>query len=153
MITPQGDNTVTVYPPIKSHTTDDLIVLIDSGMFLAEIARQWHVDKSDLTNWIASDDQRSARARLARREQAAHWDQMAEAVLASLPDNAPKGAQLRARELASHYRWRASKINPGEYGDRITNVHEDSRSARELSTDELRIIAAGGLLPGGSEGT
>jgi hypothetical protein len=76
------------------------------------------------------------------------WDFKAERVLLDLPDDASPAAMLRARELASHYRWRAKCFNPGDYGDHVQVTHDDTRTARELTTAELEVIAAGGVLPG-----
>ena len=30
----------------------------------------------------------------------------------------------RARELASHYRWKASKADPGQFGDKLETTHK-----------------------------
>lgn len=144
-----GDSQVIARIPLKQRTTDELINLIDSGKFLIEIAREWRVDNGDLNRWIAADNQRSASARLARKNQAIFWDYQAEQVLKNLPADGTPAQIVRARELASHYRWRAKCFNPGDYGDHVQVTHDDNREARELTTAELQIIAAGGVLPGG----
>ena len=54
--------------------------------------------------------------REARIAAARTFDEMAEAELRGATD--PFGL-AEARELASHYRWKASKSNPREYGDKL----------------------------------
>lgn len=88
-----------------------------------------------MSRWLASDSERSARAREARISAAQVWDEKAETVLED------KEVDIqRARELASHYRWRASKINPREYGDKlqVDNTH----TVLNLSDEEIRRRAA-----------
>jgi hypothetical protein len=72
--------------------------------------------------WVAEDREGfAARYRAAREVSAEHWDNEAERVLREAPPDRDEIA--RARELASHYRWRASKLAPREYGDRIDVNH------------------------------
>ena len=52
----------------------------------------------------------------AREQLAKLWDEKAEDVLQQAGD---EFTLKKARELASHYRWRASKTAPREYGDRV----------------------------------
>lgn len=89
---------------------------IRDGNSLAEIARRTGVLRSSLTEWLQAEPERLARARDARAESAWHWDEKAEKLLADAKD--PTQVP-RARELAMHYRWRASKIAPRTYGDRL----------------------------------
>jgi len=87
-----------------------------AGDSQTKIAQDIGVSIATLSNWIAADAERSARAREARIAAARSFDEMAEQVLL----NAKDGFGLaKARELASHYRWKASKSNPREYGDKI----------------------------------
>lgn len=69
-----------------------------------------------LIEWIEASPERSARAKQLRSYMAAHWDEKAEYVIENATD--PLGI-AKARELAQHYRWRASKIAPRDYGDRM----------------------------------
>lgn len=66
--------------------------------------------------WIAHDRDRSARGRGARTYAAVLWDERAIEVL----ERAANSLELaKARELAHHYRWRASKVAPKMYGDKV----------------------------------
>lgn len=89
---------------------------IHDGKPLVKIAREIGVSQGSLIAWLAADPERSARAREARRATAQMWEEKAERVisLARTPL-----ALAKARELAHHYRWRASKINPGDYGNKV----------------------------------
>lgn len=86
-----------------------------NGKTLTKIARGLNIARSALKRWIDSDEARSARAREARIDAASAWDELAEDGLEMAGD--PFELQ-RARELAHHYRWRASKIAPADYGDK-----------------------------------
>jgi hypothetical protein len=46
------------------------------------------------------------------------WDEQAEEELVGLGSEATPGDIARARELASHYRWRSKALAPADYGDR-----------------------------------
>lgn len=83
---------------------------------MTAIADAIGVSIGSLIVWINSDPEHSARAREARAETAKLWDEQATKVI----ENAPDEFELKkARELAHHYRWRASKIAPKEYGERL----------------------------------
>lgn len=74
------------------------------------------VSVGSLITWIGKDPDRSARVRESRMQAAAVWDEMAETLLR----DAPGVFELaKAREVAFHLRWRASKIAPRDYGDRV----------------------------------
>jgi hypothetical protein len=90
--------------------------MITSGLSMRTVAEHAGVSPNALWRWLAADLDRSARARAARALTAWHWDELAEKVINSATDVLELG---KARELAHHYRWRASKIAPKEYGDRI----------------------------------
>ncbi|WP_186126376.1 hypothetical protein [Burkholderia gladioli] len=89
---------------------------IYDGIPLRKIATGLGVSQGSLIAWLAADPERSARAREARRATAQMWEEMAEKVI----EEATTKIQLaRARELAHHYRWRASKIAPAEFGNKV----------------------------------
>lgn len=128
--------------PIGKRRTEELLGLIDAGLFNAQIARAWGVSYDTLARWIASDAERSARARQARRRQAELWDHVALQVIAHAPSDRIELA--RAAMLAQHCRWRAEAFNRDRYGR--DGEDEEQRPERELTTRELRIIAAGGVV-------
>lgn len=86
---------------------------------LTAIAREASVATATLLNWINLDADRSARVKAARTQMAAVWDERATEVIvaAATPFDLAK-----ARELAQHYRWRASKISPA-YNDKVVQEH------------------------------
>lgn len=95
---------------------------IGDGKSLTAIAEEIPVSIGSLLTWIKGDPERSARAREARQATAQGWDEMAEAELR----NAADAFELaKARELASHFRWRASKIAPADYGDKVQLADAD----------------------------
>lgn len=104
------------------------------GEYLTGIAAQNGMSVQSITSWIAANPERSARAREARVASAAHWDCQAERVLL-LADEMVPGAITKARELASHYRWRASKYAPKDYGDKLDITAEVTVSS--LTDDQL----------------
>lgn len=87
-----------------------------SGYSLTAAANEYGVSLSALLNWIEAESERSARVREARHSMAKIWDEKAEDEIRQAVDE----FQLKkARELAQHYRWRASKIGIREYGDKV----------------------------------
>ena len=90
--------------------------MIYDGKPLVKIARELRLSQGSLIAWLAADPERSARAKEARRATAQMWEEKAERVisLAKTPL-----ALAKARELAHHYRWRASKINPADFGNKV----------------------------------
>ena len=94
---------------------DVVCVLLEQGWMQAAIARKLKVQPADLSVWLR-DEQRSVRAREARARSAANLADKAEQVLTAARSPLALG---KARELAHHYRWKASKMNPGEYGDKV----------------------------------
>lgn len=90
-----------------------------NGRTLTAIAREATVARSTLLGWIAADTDRSARVRVARQQAGAAWDDMAEEGLAAAKTSHELAV---ARELAHHWRWRASKIDPN-YKDRVVQEH------------------------------
>lgn len=135
-----------VEKPIAERSTNELIIQIDAGKFLAEIAHLWRVPASDLNRWIVADADRFTKANLARKNQAALWDWVALQVLLHAPSDRVEIA--RAEKIARHCRWRAEMFNRDDYGQSLKVTQMDERNARELTTHELEIIARGGGLPG-----
>jgi hypothetical protein len=121
-----------------------ILQAIECGQTMHEIAEQIGRDVSILSRWLA-DPQRAAKAKESRRLQAVYWDELAERTIKELPSNATPAAMLRARELASHYRWRAKSIAPHDYGDRplIDAEQEAQRQAQALNGDTARLVLGG----------
>lgn len=96
---------------------DRIAEMLANGVTLTAIAKDAGVSIGFFLQWIAADDDRSARAREARTHAAKLWDEKALDVIEQASD--PFELQ-RARELAQHYRWRASKTAPRDYGEKTT---------------------------------
>ena len=92
--------------------------------------------------WIARDSERAARARLSRKQVSDLWAKAGMQMLVWADKNEIK----RATEIANYCKWMASKFDPDSYGARVAVQTEDERTARELTTAELMIIAYGGSL-------
>ena len=89
------------------------------GRTLTAIAEEATVSVGTLLRWIGLETERSARVNTARQQAGATWDAMAEDAISK----ASTSFQLaQAKELAHHWRWRASKIDPN-YKDKVTQEH------------------------------
>ena len=95
---------------------DAVCASLSDGKTMTNIASAAGVSFGSLQAWLDADPERSARAREARRRAARLWDEKAEAAILSAAD---PFELARAKDLAHHYRWRASKIAPREYGDKL----------------------------------
>ena len=105
---------------VESIGIDRIAEMLANGVTLTAIAKDAGVSIGFFLQWIAADDERSARAREARTHAARIWDEKALDVIEQAAD--PFELQ-RARELAQHYRWRASKTAPKDYGDKLVQEH------------------------------
>lgn len=83
---------------------------------MTEIAKDLGVGRSTLLAWLASDKERAQRSMDARRLSAAAFDDMALQLLLDAKDAIEV---TRAREIASHLRWRASKMDVAQYGNKV----------------------------------
>ena len=105
---------------IEAIGIDGVCARILDGMSMTAIAEEVGTSSGGLVQWIAADPERSARAREARAEAAKLWDEKATQTIEEARD---PFELAKAKELAHHYRWRASKIAPKDYGDKITAEH------------------------------
>lgn len=103
---------------------------------LSQIAQEADVALSTLIGWIASDTERSARIRDARRLAAEAWVEKAEQIVADAKNNFEL---QKARELAHHYRWRASKISP-QYNDKVVQEHTGPGGG-PVSITKIQLVA------------
>jgi hypothetical protein len=104
------------------------------GSTLTDIARHEGISPGTLSEWIEADPERSARARAARILAARVWDDKA----ASVIEEAGNVFELaKAKELAHHCRWRASKIAPRDYGER-TVLAGDAQAPLALAAISVR---------------
>lgn len=101
--------------------TDAVCEQISDGQSLTKIAAEIGVSTGSLLTWIAAEPDRSARVASARQITAWYWDEQAEH---EIRDAAPSPEELsRARELASHFRWRAKMVDPTRYNPVVRQEH------------------------------
>ena len=110
----------TIAERIEAFGIEAVCERLANGVTMTAIAEEIGVTVGKLSQWIASDEEYSARAREARIHAARIWDEKALSVIEQALD--PFELQ-RAKELAHHYRWRASKTAPKEYGEKTTTEH------------------------------
>lgn len=113
------------------------------GESLTAIARSLKVAVSTLTYWIGADETRARAVAEARQASAETYAARAEQVL--LGAETPPEIQ-RARELASHYRWMASKRAPALYGDRLHLDAQHSGAITETKVTRIELVALAPLL-------
>lgn len=116
---------------LDAHGIEAFIDDIIDGKSYAQIAKSVGVSKAAIARWLAADPNRSARAREALIQSAQGEDDKAEEVLLDKEID-----PIRARELASHYRWRARVRNPREYGEKI-DINQKT-TVVNLSNEELQ---------------
>lgn len=95
---------------------DSLCDAVGSGKSLTSVALEVGVSIGALLGWIEADSERSARVREVRTMMASYWVERAET---EIRDAANEFELKKAKELAHHYRWKASKIAPRDYGDKL----------------------------------
>jgi hypothetical protein len=105
------------------------------GKTITAISHDLKITRSALERHISTNEGDSARVRDARCQAASFWDEAAEKLLSDAKDPFELS---RARELAQHYRWRASKIAPREYGNIKDSESDGNLTIRVInSPDEL----------------
>ena len=110
-------------PPKSVFDIDDVCERIETGEWsMRAIAKHYGVTCGALTQWLATDPERSARARQSRIAAAEWAEEQAQKLLASVQFSEKDKSSFelaKAKELAHHYRWKASKIAPSAYGDKV----------------------------------
>jgi transposase len=123
---------------------DALCERLIAGESQTAIAESLDVSKATLINWIAADPDRSARAREARIYASHSFDEMAVAEIRAAAD---PFALAKAKELAYHFRWKASKSNPREFGEKLEI--DQKTTLTDLTEDQLNARIARLLNPSG----
>lgn len=108
---------------------------IGDGTPLRAIAQDAGVSIGSLLTWIESDADRSARVRDSRAAMAKYWDERSEQVLETAGD---EFELKKAKELSHHYRWRATKIAPREYGNLQQVEHSGKIGLEDLVASASR---------------
>ena len=127
----------------------DILDRIESGELLLAIAEDMGVSQSTFGRWCEKPE-RFARVELARRKSAQANIEMAEREIRSAGD---PFELAKARELAHHWRWKASKSDSQRFGDRIEHAGTLTikKDASEYTDAELAIVAMGQKPAAGSE--
>lgn len=123
---------------------DQILLRIEGGESISCIAASLGKNRSVLWRWLQSDEQRSARAKASREVSAQAYDELAEKVIREAADVFELS---RAKEIAHHYRWRASKIAPKVYGDRTTVAGDpeapiETKQTLDASSLPTEVLAA-----------
>lgn len=129
---------------IEAFGFERILDLIEEGETQRDIAAMIGVDRRMLRTWIDAADERRRAVQAAVEESASHDDAMALKVLSDLQPDATTGDIARARELASHYRWRAKIRNQRVYGDKqeLTVVKPASAlSDADLDAEVTRLLS------------
>lgn len=93
---------------------DGVCARICDGDTMTGIAQSLGITFGSLSTWLEASPERSARTREARALAARQWDEQALTKI----ENASDAFELsKAKEVAHHLRWRATKIAPA-YSDR-----------------------------------
>ena len=127
---------------IDAFGLENLCSAIADGNSLTAIAQSLDVSIGSLLTWVESDPERSARAREARALTARLWDNKATETLEAAQEPFDLA---KAKELAHHYRWRASKIAPREYGEKLALEHSGDVTLNDAQLD-ARIDSLGASL-------
>ena len=128
---------------LNTYGINEICMRIVSGESQKSIAVDLGVNVATFCIWVG-DDKHSAQIKRAIVLSARHWDERAEDVLTNMAES-PMGI-ARARELASHYRWRAKSYNRRDYGDQKEPSEIEKlmveKLRRELSIDQGGVAAA-----------
>lgn len=102
---------------MENSEIDKIVDLILEGKTYRAIALELKMPLSSLYSGIQSNAEHSARVREALQFSANTFADKAEDVLSEA--DSTKEEIMRAKELAQHYRWKASKRAPKVYGDKL----------------------------------
>lgn len=137
-----------------SDYSEDLAELIcdrlSDGESLRKICGEGDMpDRKTVFRWINNNASFATKYARAREMQG---DFMDDKILAEADEATPETAAL-ARVRIDAYKWRASKLRPKVYGDKLTLDATVARRAEDMTDDELAAIAAGrSVIPAPTEG-
>lgn len=142
---PAADNASPSTPPTtrarRAWDLDDVCERIAAGDTYTAIAADYGKTHGALSLWLAAETNRSARAREAASMAGRFWDEAAEAGIRAATDVL---SLAKARELAQHLRWRASKLSPA-YADRskveVGGAVGVFDAAQALTPEQLQRVA------------
>lgn len=106
-------------PELANHICE----LLETGDSLRQIcARDGMPDRTTVTRWLDRHPQFAAKYARAREEQAEHMDDL---ILETANNCHEENAQAARVKIAA-YQWRAAKLKPKKYGDRVEHNHTHS---------------------------
>ncbi len=94
--------------------------LILEGHSMSFVARTAGVSMGQFWAWLVKSSERSAKIHEARVRAAARYEEMG---LERIERAEDPFELAKAKEIAQHLRWRAAKIAPRQYGDKVTQEH------------------------------
>lgn len=132
---------------MEAYGFDRMLEEIAGGMSVARLAEQIGVSVGGLYQWQNATPERATMVKEARRLAAMAFDEQAEAEIKLANDPISLG---RARELATHLRWRSKAVAPKDYGDRqqidldakVQLSSEQLASKLEMLTDRARKLTS-----------
>lgn len=101
---------------LDAYGIDKFCEEVIGGKMMTRIAEEVGVSLALLLAWLQADPDRSVRAREARKLSAASHEELAQRAIEEAKDPFELS---RAKELAHHFRWKASKIDPAKFGDKL----------------------------------
>lgn len=104
-------------PPLKDIIDIEILIaeILECNSY-RKIAKKFRVPLSSLVDYI-SKSEHSARVREAKQASADICAEMARDVLEQAEGT--KEEIMRARELSQYYKWKAAKLAPKQYGDKL----------------------------------
>lgn len=124
---------------------DALCDMILDGKSYRDIASECKVSMGGLTRWIAKEPERLHACACAREVASQTYDEMA---VEGLIEASDMFELSKAKELATHYRWRAKCANPKKYGDKMAIGGASDLPAIQtvysMTDEQLLVIAASG---------
>lgn len=114
---------------------DNIVEMILDGKTYREIAATLKCALTTLHDFT-SKSEHHPRIREALEYSANTFDDQAEQVLKDAKGTLPE--IQRARELAQHYRWKASKRNPARFADKIQTEHSGQVSIKQITGMEVK---------------
>ena len=116
---------------------EDVCAAIEGGEAVWAMAQRFGVNHTALRRWIAHDD-RAARVRAARSMASFAYDEQALSTI----EAADEPFELaKAKEVAFHLRWRASKFNVRDYGERQQlDVNATIKLTQEQVDERLSLL-------------
>lgn len=125
-------STPTKKPAINIELVIEMIIEGDSYRTMAKKLKVKLTKLHDFT----SKEEHSARVREAMNISADTFAEMAEEVLLKAKLN--QWSMAKARELAQHYRWKASKRRPKTYGDKVQTELSGSLDIKQITGMQIK---------------